>query len=75
MVQSDATLSLNSSRKRQVTIRIADLSGRIVSQQQAQLGAGSNSVQLQGLSNLSRGNYVVVVENENIRQAQQIVKL
>jgi hypothetical protein len=75
LVQSDATLSMSSSRNTQVTIRIADLSGRILSQQRAQISAGSNSVQLQGLSNLNRGSYVVVVDGEDSRQAQQIVKL
>ena len=75
VVQSDATLTMSSERNAQVTIRVSDMSGRIVSQQRAQLSNGSNSVQLQGLSNLGRGNYVVVVDGQDFRQAQQIVKL
>src|SRR6185436_6553399 len=73
IISSNATVSLNSEKKQQVTLQIADYSGRIVKQQSFSIQEGNNSIQINELNRLSSGNYIVIIRAATQAYNQKIV--
>ena len=73
LVQSNTTISYTAKEKQSGVILVADLSGRIVKQQNVLLEEGTNSIQVSGFDQYRKGNYIVSVATANQKSARQIV--
>jgi hypothetical protein len=74
LVQSSTTINMVSGIRQEASIRIMDISGRTVKQDQVQLYAGTNNMQVNDLDKLSGGQYIVVLDVPGNRYTQQIIK-
>jgi trimeric autotransporter adhesin len=74
IIQSDANISLTADKKQQAILKLYDFSGRMIKQQSLQVEQGNNSLHLDDLSSLVRGNYIMVLNMGSERYSQQIVK-
>lgn len=73
LVQSTATLNFTSGEKQTAIIAISDLSGRAVKQQNVLLQEGTNSIQVSGFDQYSKGTYIVSVVTGNNRFSKQVI--
>ncbi len=74
-IQSSVAVNVTTENSGSAVFQIADYSGRIVYQQAVNLQAGNNSVAVQGLDKLMKGNYIALVKQGNSVQQQKVVKL
>lgn len=74
VVQSSATLQLNSMSASPVLVYVSDLSGRMIMQQRYNTEKGINNLQLNGFEKLIAGAYVVNVQTGNQKMSQHIIK-
>ena len=74
IIQSDANISLTADKKQQATLNMYDFSGRMVKHESLQVEQGNNSIRLNNLDGLTRGNYILVLNMGSERYSQQIVK-
>ncbi len=74
VIESETNISLVADKKQQATVNMYDFSGRMVKQEKLQVDQGLNSVKMNDLSHLNRGNYILVLSMGNERYSQQIVK-
>jgi hypothetical protein len=61
LISADANINVDSEKKQQGSLAIADYSGRIVKQQPLSLQEGNNNIQLNNLDRLPAGNYIAIV--------------
>ena len=67
LISADANINVDSEKKQQGSLAIADYSGRIVKQQPLSLQEGNNNIQLNNLDRLPAGNYIAIVRtNEGV---------
>jgi hypothetical protein len=74
LVESGATINLSTIKNENAELMIVDISGRIMSRQQARLSQGKNSIQLNDTDRLIAGNYLVVLSVGNEKMIQKIIK-
>jgi hypothetical protein len=74
MVQSDATIQLNSDVDTEAKYFVYDQSGRMMQQRSIQLAKGQNSINMNGLDALSRGQYVVVLRTGDQQHTGRILR-
>lgn len=72
-IQSFTTVSIESTVRSNALVRVTDLSGRVVKQQQLLLNPGNNTVTLNGMNELRKGQYVVSVNTMSGIQAKQVM--
>lgn len=73
LIQSATTVNYQSSQKQSAVIFVADMSGRIVKQQDAMLEQGTNSIRISGFDQLQKGNYIISVHTMQDKLAKQII--
>jgi Secretion system C-terminal sorting domain len=74
IVQSNTTINLFSETREQASLTIVDISGRMIRKNVIQVQSGNNSLQINDLEKLNAGNYVMVIDLQGKRYAQQFVK-
>ena len=60
--------------RQEASLKIIDISGRMVKQSQVQLMAGTNNMQVNDLDRLNSGQYIMVLDVPGNRYSQQFVK-
>ncbi len=71
---SFVTIQLNATQENTATIDLFDISGKMIRHQVAQVNAGLNTIQVNDLSNLSKGIYVIHIVNGNSKYVNKIIK-
>lgn len=73
--QNDITVNFFSNDVRRITIRMYDLSGAVVFEQPKTAQPGSNKLVLNSLPNLSQGNYIIELSDDNtFRETVKVMK-
>ena len=70
-VKSNLSLQIANTKDENVTLQVVDMLGKVLKQQSAQLYNGINNVSL-SVSDLARGNYIIIVKGEKVAQKQFI---
>jgi len=73
-VRSSVTLKIKADRTGRATFTCVDYSGRTVKQQVISVNEGDNTVVVNDLGNMIPGNYVVLVNMDNVIATQKIIK-
>ena len=71
-VRNIMSLRVNNDKSETVTVQVIDLLGKVLTQQQAQLNAGTNTLSL-NVSSLASGSYVVVIKGES-QESRHFIK-
>jgi hypothetical protein len=74
-VTSSVTVNLNAQANESVVLRVSDMNGRIMKQQQVNLQKGNNNITATGFEKFTRGNYVISVNTAQGMQSKQITVL
>lgn len=74
VIEERATVMLEAASNESATVQIVDYNGRIVYRRQITVQKGINSISIDGLSTLGRGNYIATVQQGNQLLQQKIVK-
>ncbi len=72
-VKDNLFIQLKNNRAESIIVQVADLAGKVISQQQIRVQAGSNNFSI-STSLLKRGNYILIVKGEKIFQ-EKFIKL
>ena len=71
-VRNIMSLRVNNDKSETVTVQVIDLLGKVLTQQQTQLNAGTNTLSL-NVSSLASGSYVVVIKGES-QESRHFIK-
>jgi type IX secretion system substrate protein/FG-GAP repeat protein len=71
---SFVTVQLNVKQGNTVTLDLFDISGKIIRHQVLQVSSGLNTIQVNDLSNLSKGIYVMHIVNGNDKYVNKLIK-
>jgi hypothetical protein len=73
-IQTNATISVVTSKAGTAVLQLIDYGGRIIHKQQITINEGSNNVQLNSMANVTGGNYLAVLRMDNNTYTQKIIK-
>jgi hypothetical protein len=73
MVQSSATVQINSKERQSGMLIITDMSGKVVKKNSVTIQQGSNNLVLDGLDQFQRGNYIVSLSTTNQKLSRRII--
>jgi len=75
VVNDVTTLQLHSAAKQNIVVRMTDYNGRTVLSKQYTAQNGDNSISIDGMGRLARGNYIISVYADNEVHSQKMIKL
>ena len=74
-IKSNLTVKVKASKTTLATFKLVDYAGRTVKQQTMDVLEGTNNIVINNLANVIPGNYIVLINMDNIQTNQKVIKL